>query len=308
MTHLRHARPGLLLLSLALAIGFASAHAQRPGRPPLTLSEWVDPNTTPERLTYVTFYSPVVGEDVSYTVYLPDEYESATERRYPVVYWLHGRGGRQDGARNFAMRLEAAIAAGQAPPMIVIGVNGRRISSWVDAANGQSPVQSMLVHDLIPHVDATYRTIRHRSARAIEGFSMGGAGAPKLGFKFPELFGVVGVMAGALHDYDSYATRGTALQDLYNGSRPYFEANSPWQLVVANADLIRGRTHVRIAVGNEDRLMEKNVAFHELLTELGIAHDFDVLPGVSHNPREVYDALGDKTWDFYRDAFATAQP
>jgi endo-1,4-beta-xylanase len=277
-------------------------NGQPGGRPPLALSPWLDPETNPTGLIYGTFESEAAGCPVSYAVYLPTQYETQPDQHFPVVYWLHGRGGWQNGAGNFARRMQAAADAGKVPPLIVVGVNGRRIGSWIDTADGKSPVQSMLVHDLVPHIDASYRTIARRETRAIEGFSMGGAGAPKIGFKFPEVFGIVGVISGALHDYESYATRGTALQDLYGGSRAYFEANSPWNLVEQNADQIRGRTFVRVAVGDADALQEKNTAFHELLTRLKIDHDFDVIPGATHNPGQVYDGLGDKTWVFYRRA------
>jgi endo-1,4-beta-xylanase len=52
-------------------------------------------------------------------------------------------------------------------------------------------VESVLVGDLIPHIDSTYRTIATRRYRAAEGFSMGGFGAAHLGFKYPEIFGAV---------------------------------------------------------------------------------------------------------------------
>ena len=54
----------------------------------------------------------------------------------------------------------------------------------------------MIVKELTPHVDATYRTIARREDRAVEGFSMGGYGAAHLGFKYPEVFGIVGIMSG----------------------------------------------------------------------------------------------------------------
>src|SRR3954453_16237671 len=60
------------------------------------------------------------------------------------------------------------------------------------------PLESVIIKDLIPHVDATYRTVADRGARAIEGFSMGGFGAAHFGFKYPETFGVVSIQAPAL--------------------------------------------------------------------------------------------------------------
>lgn len=285
--------------SLAPAQRSAEANLANAGFGP-----WLDPNRDgPAGMKYMTFASKLAGTDVSYLIYLPPGYADSKDRRYPVIYWLHGRGGSQTGAGTFAGRLDAAIKAGKAPAAIVVGLNGRKTSSWVDTFDGKSPVQSIIVQELIPHIDSTYRTLARREGRAIEGFSMGGAGAPKIGFKYPELFGAIGVISGALHDLQSYSERGTAFQDIYGGNKEYFEANDPWNVLEKNAAAIRGRTFVRVAVGDKDNLLEKNTAYHELLTKLKIEHSFDVIPDATHNPGQVYDGLGDKTWAFYTRAF-----
>lgn len=268
---------------------------------------WAEPKAEPDGLKYRTFASKAAGTDVSYTIYLPPDYETAKEKRYPVVYWLHGRGGSQTSAGQLAKRLNPAIRAGKAVPMIVVGVNGLKTSSFVDWANGSVPVQTVIVKELIPHVDATYRTIATREGRAIEGFSMGGAGAPKIGFKYPELFGAVSILAGALHDLESYQSRGSAFQDIYGGKADYFEANSPWNLVEKNAEAIRGKTAVRVIVGGKDGLLGRNTAYHELLDKLKIAHDFAVVSDAPHSPGPLFDGVGDQTWAFFKRAFAPAR-
>ncbi len=268
---------------------------------------WVEPDKSePEGMKYRTFKSKSIDGDVSYLIYLPPDYDKNKDQRYPVVYWLHGRVGSQTGAGQLAGRLDKAIKAGKAPPMIVVGVNGMRTSSYVDSADGKMPVQSVIVKDLIPHIDATYRTIAKREGRAIEGFSMGGAGAPKIGCKYPELFGTVSILGGALHDLESYKTRGTAFQDIYGGKEEYFQTNSPWKLVEKNADAIRGKTSVRIVVGDKDNLLGRNRGYHDLLDKLKIGHEFHVIKDVGHAAGPLYDGLGDKNWQFYTQAFAGA--
>jgi acetyl esterase/lipase len=268
---------------------------------------WAEPKAEPDGLMYRTFASKAAGTDVSYAIYLPPDYETAKDERYPVVYWLHGRGGSQTSAGQLAKRLDPAIRSGKAPPMIVVGVNGLKTSSFVDWDNGRVPVQAVIVKELIPHVDATYRTIASREGRAIEGFSMGGAGAPKIGFRYPELFSAVSILAGALHDLDSYKSRNTAFQDIYGGKADYFEANSPWKLVEQNADKIRGKTAVRIVVGGKDGLAGRNTSYHALLDQLKIAHDFTVVPDAPHSPGPLLDGVGDETWAFFKRAFGEAR-
>jgi endo-1,4-beta-xylanase len=256
-------------------------------------------------LHYRTFDSKTAREKVSYLVYLPPDYDAQTARRYPVVYWLHGIGGSQQGVPQMAERLTKAIGEGKTPPMIVVYVNGMIRSGYVDSADGKYPVETVTITELIPHVDATYRTIATREGRIVEGFSMGGGGAAKWGFKYPELFGTVSILAGALHSREQMAQKNDRMAEIY-GSAERFEQSNPWALVEKNADSIRGRTVARIAVGGKDGLLGANTRFHELLERLKIEHDFEVVPDASHSPNPVYDGLGDKNWAFWRKALARA--
>jgi endo-1,4-beta-xylanase len=258
-------------------------------------------------LFYRTFESKTVGQPVSYLIYLPPDYETAKNTRYPVVYWLHGIGGSQQGVPTMAERLTKAIKEGKSPPMIVVYVNGMVRSGYVDSANGKWPVETVTIKELIPHIDKTYRTFAGREGRCVEGFSMGGSGAAKWGFKYPELFGSVSILAGALHDIASLQKRdgGSSLREIYGGVERYNESN-PWLLVEKNIDAIRNRTVVRIVVGEQDGLKETNRRYHEHLDKLGLKHEFHVISNARHTPNLLYDGLGEKNWSFFRTAFELA--
>ncbi len=116
------------------------------------------------------FSSRLAKSEVSYLVYFPPDYETATSRRYPVIYWLHGLGGTPRTGAKFVEPLDAAIRERNAPPMIAVLVNGMSDSLNCDSPDGKFPVESVIVKELIPHVDAAYRTIPQRNARAVEGF------------------------------------------------------------------------------------------------------------------------------------------
>jgi endo-1,4-beta-xylanase len=188
--------------------------------------------------------------------------------------------------------------------MIVVLANGMRNSFYNDSPNGVWPIESVIVKELIPHVDATYRTIAKREDRAVEGFSMGGYGAAHLGFKYPQVFGIVGIMSGAL-------LRPQGVAAMKNGEPPIFEkmfgsdmarvvANDPFELVRQNATAIRGKTAIRIAVGSDDSLLPRNQAMHETLEELKIEHEFEVVPGVGHTAPKFYETLGERAFRYYR--------
>jgi endo-1,4-beta-xylanase len=189
----------------------------------------------------------------------------------------------------------------------VVVVNGMVNSFYCDWANGQRPVESVITRDLIAHVDQTYRTVPRREGRVIQGYSMGGYGAAHLGFKFPELFGAVVVDAGAL--VGEQARKGPQLaglfKEVFGEGDDCFRAEHPTQLVVANADRIRNRVHVRIGVGKQDGLLPRNQELHQLLERLGIEHQYEVVPGVAHSGKDYYQKLATTGFAFHRKVFAS---
>jgi endo-1,4-beta-xylanase len=267
---------------------------------------WLMPPVEGPNLHYKTFDSKTAGEKVSYLVYLPPDYEAAVEKRYPVVYWLHGIGGSQEGVPAMAQRLTKAIGDGKTPAMIVVYVNGMIRSSYVDSADGKIPVETVTIKELIPHVDATYRTIASREGRMVEGFSMGGGGAAKWGFKYPDLFGSISIIDGALFSPDDASGKSAeTLTTVYGGDRERFEASNPWKLAEKNADKVKGRTKIRI-VTRTTGLSGTNQKFHEHLERLGLANEFTMIPDAPHSPNPLYDGLGERNWPFYREAFQAA--
>lgn len=287
----------LFVISCVLLCGLHS-HAQNAQRTPT----WMMPRIEGADLHYQTFDSKLVGEKVGYVLYLPPGYEASGSKRYPVMYWLHGIGGSQQGVPAITARITSAIQAGKCPAFIAVFANGMINSFYCDAVKEKRPVESVIVQELIPHIDATKRTIATRDARLIEGFSMGGFGAGHLGFKYPELFGSVSMIDAALVDLNTMRQRHAPLfEGIFGGQEEVFSAAHPRTLVEKNAALIRGRTVVRQTVG---AIAGPNEAMHEELTKLGIEHDYDVFADAGHNVGVLYERLGDKNWDFYRRAFA----
>src|SRR5262249_14301593 len=88
----------------------------------------------------------------------------------------------------------------------------------------------------------------------------------------------------------------------------YVEANNPFTLVRKNADAIRGRTAVRIAVGDQDNLQVRDKAFNELLNELKIDHEFELVPGIAHNGTAFYNKLGAAAFAWDQKAIAGRPP
>jgi enterochelin esterase-like enzyme len=137
-------------------------------------------------------------------VYLPPGYETASGRRYPAIYLLHGwlgdidQFGVSDGKPGFqgmqlASTMDEAIARGVIRETIVVVPEARNayFGSFYVNSTVTGNWEDAIVRELVPWIDARYRTVTSPRARGIAGFSMGGYGAVMLSMKYPELFGAV---------------------------------------------------------------------------------------------------------------------
>lgn len=296
----------ILCMTSVVAPGQDSGHA--PHKMPSQPAAWLDPDKTePPGTHYHTFTSKLAGGEVSYLVYLPPTYESEPVARFPVVYWLHGLNGNQRAGAKFVEQLDLAIRAQKSPAMIAVLVNGMKDAFYNDSPDGKWPIESVIIKELIPHVDQTYHTVPRRESRAIEGYSMGGYGAAHLGFKYPNLFGIVGINAGALIALNPQ-TMPEIFAKMFGSDAAYFKANDPFELVRKNAGEIRGKTTIRLAVGDQDDLQVNDKLFDKLLTDLKIDHQFELVPGIAHNGVLFYTKLGAGAFAYYQQAIANRAP
>lgn len=142
------------------------------------------------------------GKETIY-IYLPPDYFTS-DSRYPVVYYLHGFGD-QPGSflRSSRRQLDTFFASGENAPFMMVEIDGTGFSSGTFYMD--SPVtgfwETYVTKEVIPYVDANYRTNGNGSARGICGFSMGGFGALNLALRHPDLFSSVYAMSpGVLSD------------------------------------------------------------------------------------------------------------
>jgi esterase/lipase superfamily enzyme len=211
---------------------------------------------------------------------------------------------------------DAAIREGKIPPMLVVFPNGLASSMWCDSKDAAVPMETIVIKELLPHIDATFRTRATREGRIVEGFSMGGYGAARLGFKYPQLFGAVSILAGGPLDLDFAGPRATGnpaereriLKGTFGGDLDYYRSHHPITVVAQQADAVRGTVRVRIAVGARDNTGPLNRAYSELLKKLDIAHTFTVVQGVGHDTLSLLKGLGEANWEFYRAVHSSMTP
>lgn len=289
---------------------------------PTGKTDWIDPVTvTPVNTQYVLYPTPQRGEGTegSCLVYLPDDYAAHTDCRYPVIYYLHGGSGNQREGRWLIRKVDAAIKAGKMKPVIIVCPQALPIGWYINANTcdpkvTSGPIEDVIIKDLIPYIDAHFRTIASREGRGIEGFSMGGRGTLMLAFKHPDLFCAASSVAGALVNWDEEPLQ-RALEctfgDVQNPySKVYFDAWHPQVFACQNArHIIRNGMKIRMFVGDKDRLYEENGhhitrRFHELLEALQIPHTLRIVPGANHNPMEIFaEGVNDYDTSFWDGAF-----
>ena len=156
----------------------------------------------PRVLRDLAIPSPALGQTIPCSVTLPDDYYRDPTRRFPVLLLLHGTDGTADDWLDAGGLADASNADGTLPFIVVTPGAG---NSWyVD--NGSVAWETALLDDLLPAIDARFRTIQGRAGRAIAGLSMGGYGAIHLALRHPDQFAAVASLSGALYAPDDPLT------------------------------------------------------------------------------------------------------
>lgn len=245
----------------------------------------------------VTFMGPVTGRQVTFSLYLPPGYAGGTNR-YPVIVHLHGLTGTHSGPQLSSVppSHEAAVAAGLIEPCLIAFPDGYRDSFWADSANSDKPAETNVRLEIIPHLDANFRTLPVRERRAIQGFSMGGFGAAKFATKFPELFAACAIYDGAMLSWAELQQRHAALAaEIFNNSAARFDEYSPWFWLAGNASVLRSNdVGLRQIVGV---LLNENRAYRGAVTNAGVRLEY-VETGLGHVLPDLLAAQGGNTWEF----------
>jgi enterochelin esterase-like enzyme len=219
-----------------------------------------------------SFRSPSMNVEVGYNVALPAGYAQGNNR-YPVVYFLHGAGGNENSDVGGFSRLAARMAAEKkVPPVICVFPNGG-IGGYRDLPAQKIMGETMIVKELIPRIDKTYRTHPNREGRVIAGFSMGASGSVRLAFKYPEVFSAAGSWAGA------------------GGSRGGIP---PAQLEPDNLRRLAGQVRLLLIVGDKDSTYASYKPLVKNLEEAKYPFRYRVLEDVPHSLGLYYEKTGEE--------------
>lgn len=227
-------------------------------------------------------------------VYTPPEYDTNLSKSYPVLYLQHGggedeRGWPNQGKVNFI--LDNLIAEGKAKPMIIVMEKGyakkpngpsmpQKPPSQEEIKANNDPIPpafrhmfdtfgEVVINELIPLIDTTYRTIPDRDHRAMAGLSMGGMQTFLITLAHLDLFGYIGGFSGGGGGFGGAA----------------FDPKTAHNGLMADADAFNKKVHlVWLGIGTDEpkHMYESINNYHKALETNNIKHVYYESPGTSH--------------------------
>lgn len=228
--------------------------------------------------------SALIRREIPFRVILPETYNNS-RRRYPVLYLLHGLFGCCDNWLQLTRLTEYAL---NKELIIVLPEGG---DNWYtdSAAVEEDKFESYFIEELIPTIDALYRTIRKREKRAVVGLSMGGYGALKFVCKRPDLFVFCGSMSGAFdapRQTDNNPNIGwedlrPSILKVFGDEHSRTRAENDLFQIIGQipAENIARLPYFYIDCGLEDDFLEVNRELAKLLNERKVSFEYHEVPG-----------------------------
>jgi S-formylglutathione hydrolase FrmB len=232
------------------------------------------------------FHSPSLDRDMHYLVLLPHDYGDG--RSFAVLYLLHGLWGdykdwdTKTGLESYAKTMSFLIVMPDAN------------DSWYTNSTTvpRDKFEDYITNDLISEIDAKYRTIRERRARAIAGLSMGGYGAAKLALRHPQLYAFAASLSGAFNaprDLDQLRPvfRAKLLDVFGNAGNEVRQQNDVFLLLKTARDY----PYFYLACGTADFFLDTNRALAAQLSSQKIVYEY-------------HETAGGHAWEFWDSALS----
>ena len=251
-------------------------------------------------LEHKTFKSKSMGIDVGYCIYLPSEYAKQPDKKFPVVYYLHGgRPGSEIKSIRMAAFFHKYIESGQVKPMIYVFVNGGPVShyNYPEKENGLG--EDIFIKELIPHIDSTYRTVASKKGRGIEGFSQGGRGTARIMFKHPHLF------CSASPGGGGFATEKKISEEDGKESETLIFAKGYNAYDLAREFKKKEDQDLKILfhVGTKGFNYENNLEYMKFMDSLKIPYEKEIVEGAQHSAAQIYEKSALRIMKFHSDNF-----
>ena len=241
------------------------------------------------------FDSDLIPKSMEYAVLLPEGY-GEMKGNLPLLYLLHGGGG--EGPRMLSMTqqlFEQVWTDGRLPTLVVVAPSVTR-SFYMDFRDGTQKWEQLLIGSFLSHMRKNYHVGQGREGLLACGISMGGMGALRLGFKYPELFTGIAALEPGIEPALSF--KDIQFEDRFWRSDRLFEAifgkpvdeeywarNNPASIAVRDAERIRAsKLGIYLECGDEDSFgLHRGTEFlHRILSDNGILHEYHLVRGADH--------------------------
>jgi len=238
--------------------------------------------------------SRILKQAVHYCVQLPPDYDAspAKQRRYPVLYFLHGLGQNEQtlfrtGGWSLIEDLRRQHKIGD---FLVVAPEGGR-NFYINSADDSFRYSDFFLQEFIPHIQSRFRIRPGRQSRAITGVSMGGYGALRFAFAHPDLFSAVSAQSAALITQtpqelntagESNRPLGRLLGPAFGQpiSLPHWNQNSVFLLAKKNeSGLRRMAIYFNCGQGDDFGFEDGAAALHKQLQGEDVGHEYHSYPG-----------------------------
>ena len=234
--------------------------------------------------------SKILGHPVPYCVILPPSYDSQPPQHYPLLYFLHGLGGSSQsfvdsGGLN---AVEDLWQQKQVKEFLIVTPDAGR-SFYVNSRDGRVRYEDFFIREFIPYIESHYRIRAGRRDRGISGVSMGGYGALRFGFRYPDLFGSVSAHSAALVERSPIAGMSGAQEmgiSRFLGSAfgvpfdlAYWQRENPFTIVRNSPRPVGLQIYFDCGTDDNYGFNAGAQAFHDLLVARKIPHEFHLYPG-----------------------------
>ena len=236
-----------------------------------------------------------------YTVLFPPGYDKS--KPLPLLLMLHGGGGDNGFLNRMKGIIDAAWAAGDLPPVVVVTPDVGR-SLYMDYRDGSQKWETFIVSEMVPELRKRYGLASGPSKTVVTGVSMGGLGSLRLGFDHPEMFGGLAAMEPGIEpalSFDDVKMRNRFQRNdrffatIFGNpvDKAYWRKANPANMVIDNREkILKSGLKIYIEVGDLDmfHLDEGTEYLHRVMWDHGVPHEYRLVENGDHtgatiNPR-----------------------
>jgi len=243
------------------------------------------------RAECATVKSAVLARSVRYCAFLPASFDIDKTKHYPVLYYLHGLGDNEQSLLNMGGwdLVEELRRQGKIGELVLLAPSGGH-TFFLNSADGKIRYEDFLLKEFIPQMEKKYRGNGTAARRGITGVSMGGFGALRLAFHYPQQFAAVSAQMPALiaEIPVNFAAGGrgspaAVMGDVFGNpvNLVYFQKNNVFFFAKTAPVAQLKRLKIYFDVGNNDDygFEQGGEKLHQLLDSRGVPNEFHIYPG-----------------------------